>query len=343
MSVYEIDPLGDARWSEFVQQHPRASVFHSTGWLDALKRTYGYRPFVLTTSAADEALGNGVALCAIKSVLGNRLVSLPFSDHCEPLVDRPEDADAITSFLAHGIQRRSWRSFELRPRFSVSQLPSGLRPTHQYAFHHCDLALALDEVFARFHASCVRRAIRRAEREGMEYEGGASPRLIESFFGLMQATRRRHGLVPQPIAWFRNLAASLSGAMQIHVASLAGDPVAGIVTLRFRRTLVYKYGASDAQFHRSGGIPFLFWRAIVDAHRKGVEELDLGRSDASHHGLIAFKERLGAQRSTLTYYRQPFRKGREGAWQPRAARWLLERLPDPALTLAGRLLYKHFA
>jgi len=65
---------------------PRASVFHSRGWLEALKRTYGYEPIVLTTTP-DGPLSNGLVLCRVKTWLSRRLVSLPFSDHCDPLLN----------------------------------------------------------------------------------------------------------------------------------------------------------------------------------------------------------------------------------------------------------------
>ena len=42
--------LSDSRWDELVSRHPRASVFHERGWLEALVRTYGYEPFVLTST-----------------------------------------------------------------------------------------------------------------------------------------------------------------------------------------------------------------------------------------------------------------------------------------------------
>ena len=91
MGVYEIDPLCDPRWPEFLQNNPRASVFHTPGWLRALKRTYGYEPVVYTTTPATVELTNGWVFCRVFSWLtGRRLVSLPFSDHCEPLVDKPE-------------------------------------------------------------------------------------------------------------------------------------------------------------------------------------------------------------------------------------------------------------
>ncbi len=48
MTVYTLNPLEDPRWAEFLQRHPRASVYHTPGWLEALHRTYGYEPIVYT-------------------------------------------------------------------------------------------------------------------------------------------------------------------------------------------------------------------------------------------------------------------------------------------------------
>ena len=83
-------------------------------------------------------------------------------------------------------------------------------------------------------------------------------------------TRRRHGLPPQPLAWFRNLVACLGDRVSIHVASKDGQPIASILTLSFKKTMFYKYGGSDAAHHRLGGMPFLFWRLIQDAQRARV-------------------------------------------------------------------------
>jgi len=133
------------------------------------------------------------------------------------------------------------------------------------------------------------------------------------------------------------------------VASKDGLPVASILTLSFKKTMVYKYGGSEAAHHALGGMPFLFWRAIHEAQAKGIEELDLGRSDLDQPGLVAFKDHLGANRSELTYYFLPERRvGRARGGMlvhdspfSRAARRVVRHLPDAALDLTGRLLYKH--
>src|SRR5262245_55854362 len=108
--VYALDPLSDARWTDLVERHPLASVFHSRGWLAALKRAYGYDPIALTTTERGP-LENGLALCRIRTLMSGRLVSLPFSDHCDLLMDRPDDLSAMLGYLVGEIaQQRHWSS-----------------------------------------------------------------------------------------------------------------------------------------------------------------------------------------------------------------------------------------
>ena len=80
-----------------------------------------------------------------------------------------------------------------------------------------------------------------------------------------------------------------------------------------------------------------------DAQARGFVELDLGRSDVDQAGLITFKDHLGATRSTLTYYHYPPRQNdaKRTDFLSRAAGRALAHLPDAALDLAGRLLYRY--
>jgi CelD/BcsL family acetyltransferase involved in cellulose biosynthesis len=338
-SVHVLDPLRDGRWDDLLARDARASVFHSRGWLEALHRTYGYEPVVITTTSSGP-LANGLALCRVRTLTSRRLVSLPFSDHCEPLVQQPGDLHAMLGFLADEMRRGPWTSLELRPRCSA---PAGLGTNASFCLHTLDLTPPLARIFDGFHHSCVRRAIRRAAREGLAYEVGASARQIRDFYGLLRLARRRHGLPPQPLSWFRNLVSAVGDSLRIHLATFHGTPVAGILTLSFNQTMVYKYGGSDARFHRLGSVPFVFWQAIQQAKAQGIEQLDLGRSAFDQVGLLAFKDHLGAARAALTYYRSP--EPRPGSAHAGRLQWLARRvvphMPDAALDFAGRLFYRH--
>ena len=99
-AVCRIQPLQDPRWAELVNRHPRSSVFHTVAWLEALHRTYGYQPVVYTTCPPGVALEDGLVFCRVTSWLtGRRLVSLPFSDHCDPLLNNSADANMFISEL----------------------------------------------------------------------------------------------------------------------------------------------------------------------------------------------------------------------------------------------------
>jgi hypothetical protein len=341
MRVYKVDPIADRRWESFLQKKRGASIFHTPEWLTALRDTHGYEPLVLTTSSPTAEITNGVVFCKISSWFwGNRLVSLPFSDHCTPLLEGPQDLASVLSYSQQNLGGENWDSFEIRSE--AGTLPETLQKAKFFVLHKLDLRPSLNVLFQNLHDDCVKRKIRRAGREGLTYEKGRTDSLLAKFYILLVQTRRRHGLPPQPLAWFRNLITCLGPKLKIRVASKNGDPVASILTIRYKDVLVYKYGCSDQNFKRLGGLQLLLWRAIEEAKQDNLSELDMGRSDCDNLGLIAFKDRWGAARSTLVYQKYPAER-HQRFWSPNPdiAKYVFAHMPDSWLVAAGRVLYKH--
>ena len=346
MSVYELNPLEDPRWPRLIQRHPEASIFHSVGWLEALRRTYGYKPVAYTTTPPGHELTDGIVFCGIKSWLsGCRLVSLPFSDHCQPLVDGPENATQLLNRLKQTQDRERWKYIELRLLSADSPFAAdrGICGGESYSLQVVDLRPDIDTLFRRFHKSCVQRKIQRAEREHLTYEEGRSEALLRKFYSLLILTRRRHGIPPQPLAWFRNIIASLEDRIIIRVASKGDRPIASIVTITHKDAMVYKYGCSDTRFNNLGGTALIFWKAIQDAKRNGAVKFDFGRSELTNHGLIGFKENWGAVSLPLNYLRLSTESARRphSLWTARMARNLFSKMPNSLLTVTGKLLYRH--
>ena len=343
MSVYQLNPLHDPRWPRFLDRHPDSSVFHSTGWLEALRRTYGYEPVAFTTSPPTQELGNGLVFCKIQSWLsGGRLVSLPFSDHCQPLADGQSFTEVL-DWLNTSRSLRHWKYVELRPLSDSDTFRSDLVNSGSFSIQTLDLRPDLDVLFRNFHKSCAQRKIHRAEREGLAYQEGRSETQLAQFYELMLLTRRRHGLPPQPLVWFRNLLRSLGTDMLIRIASKDGQPIASMITVQFKDVLVYKYGCSDSRFNNLGGNSLLFWNAIQHAKRAGHRKFDLGRSETDNHGLISFKENWGATSVPLHYYRQPAQQPAPliSGWRGRFAKSVFSIMPNSVLSATGRLLYRH--
>ncbi|MGA7446078.1 MAG: GNAT family N-acetyltransferase [Terriglobales bacterium] len=343
MKIYVVDPLADARWDELVAQHPKASVFHKRGWLEALQLSYGYDPFVLTSAAPGEAMKDGLVFCRVSSwATGTRGVSLPFADHCDPLVNSTDEVLRFWEWLQAEQSRQGWKFVEFRPLSPFQQVNYGTQPSSSYCFHELDIQPRLEDIFNRMHRNCIQRKIRRADREGLSYEVGRSSELLDAFYELVLITRRRLGILPQPRSWFRNLLKCLGDDLEIRLARKDGTPIASILTLRHRRSVIYKYGCSNERFHKLGGMPFLFWRLIEESKAWGAETIDFGRTDFRHDGLITFKDRFGARKRTLTYYRYPGCQNQSAQkWVSETARRMVSILPDSICGPAGRLLYRH--
>src|SRR5436309_10037116 len=139
MTVYELDPLGDPRWTALVESHPLSSIFHTREWLNALRQTYNYRLRAFTTSAPGRVLSNGIVFCQVNSWLtGSRLVSLPFSDHCDPLVESTGDLEVLLS----AVRKEAAGPFthaEIRPRSIPIEPQFNFKPWSQYHLHMLDL------------------------------------------------------------------------------------------------------------------------------------------------------------------------------------------------------------
>ena len=350
MDIHRIDPTQDERWEQFLQAHPAASLFHSSAWLKALHATYGYPPLVFTTSAPGRLITNGIPFCRIQSwITGSRLVSVPFSDHCQALVDAQETRESTLELLPSLLEQEHCEYLELRSRTPDSAWLHrvGFAQSASFIHHTLDLRPSLSVLFDRSHKSCFQRKITRAEREGLTYKEGSNDELLQQFYSLQIVTRRRHGLPPQPIAWFRNLRDLLGDTLKIRVASKNGRPIASIVTVRYKDTLVYKYGCSEMVFHRFGPMPFLFWQTIQRAKEEGTAQFDLGRSDTGQAGLIAFKDHMGAMATPLNYYRYPASAAKPSGlsrfMQCPEISAVSAHFPAILLRAASNVLYRHLA
>jgi hypothetical protein len=88
----------------------------------------------------------------------------------------------------------------------------------------------------------------------------------------------------------------------------------------------------------------LLWRAIQEAKESCLQEFDLGRSEPSDEGLIVFKDRLGATRNIVSYFRYPtgLNHGSSIVSLCKDSKGLFSFLPNCLVANGGRLLYRHF-
>jgi len=154
-----------------------------------LASTYGYQPIVLTSAPAGKQLTDGIVFCEVKSwITGIRLVSLPFADHCEPLLNEIGDSFELTEWMRAECRRHHWKYIELRPLSWGARSNGPLVASQSFWFHTLNLAPSLEQIFGDLHKDSIQRRIRRAEREQLSYETGCSEPVLNDFYRLIVIT-----------------------------------------------------------------------------------------------------------------------------------------------------------
>jgi CelD/BcsL family acetyltransferase involved in cellulose biosynthesis len=335
--VITLDPIADARWAELVDRAPDATIFHHPAWLRLLRDTYRYELTACCVDGGDGTLAAGLPIAHVSSrITGRRMVALPFSDLCPPLVATPEAGPALVGALDE-LRRRRGVALEVRGALE------GAQPGER--FHHHLLALEpdVDAVVRRFAKPQAARGVRRAVREGLEAELRTDAAALRSFYALHTGTRRRLGVPTQPRRFILALETLFDEGLGFVLLVRRGDrPVAAAVFLVFGDVLTYKYGASDERFLSARPNNLLFMEAIRWGCAHGMRTLDFGRTHWNQDGLRSFKLAWGAEERELRYHRLG------GAQAPaRGApleRWLavaIRRSPPLAGRVIGEVLYRH--
>jgi len=338
-----LNPLENPNWDALLTSRPDFSFFHGTAWAKVLADTYGYVPHYFYTGDAT-APGTVLPLMEVDSWLtGRRGVALPFTDECAPLgAGRESFGKMFAAAVAFG-KTRGWKYIELRGGGEYSEGPASV------SFYGHGLDLVTDErlMFEKMDGS-ARKAVRKAEHEGVTVEVTQSLEAVREFYRLQCLTRKRHGLPPQPWAFFVNIHRHIMSQNlgMVAVASHAGRKIAASVYFFLGGRAIYKYGASDFGQQQLRGPNLVMWEAMKWLARQGANRLNLGKTSLANEGLRRFKLNLGAHEERVGYVKFDLRHERFVTESDGVEGWhntVFRAMPVFASRAAGSLLYRHWA
>jgi CelD/BcsL family acetyltransferase involved in cellulose biosynthesis len=339
-----VNPAALPDWDEALALDPNGSFFQSAAWAKVLNDTYGYAPQYF-------AIREGGKICSLLPLMevdswltGRRAISLPFTDDCEPVC---ADAAAFRLLFDKAKelgQARRWKYIELRGgREWLGDAPASL----SFHGHELDLTGNESELFSRVDSS-VRRAIRKAEKAGVTLEIEHTLEAVRIFYRLLCLTRKKHGLPPQPFAFFRNIHQHVisRGLGRVILARFEGRPIAAGIYFGMGQRAIYKFGASDetAQQHRGNNL--VMWMAIQWHARNGFKTLHLGRTSIGNEGLRRFKLGWGAVEKPIEYVKYDLSKGQFVTDADQSSGWhtrFFNQAPIGLSRLIGRVIYRHWA
>lgn len=350
MKINVIDPSQDSRWDEFVENHPLGCIFHHSAWKEVIGNTFPQViPFYLIAENAGGRIKGGIPLFLVKSwITGTRLVSLPFSLYCDPLVD---SQDVFELLLQGVLSKRSelGASFvALRTRFADNLFKeSNFKEFRGYKNHTLGLEADVETLKKTFDRTCVRQRINRAEKSNLTVIEASSEDDIRIFYELHCLTRKKYGVPPQPYGFFKNMWEILHSRdmFSVLIAKYDTEPVSALLFLKYKQRIHAEYmGTNDAFLKYSPNI-LLFWRAIQAAKEENYGFFDFGGSHISSQELITFKKRWGTVEEDIVHYYFPEVKGPSGDLESNIKHRILQsaskKMPELLFKWTGAFLYRH--
>ncbi len=303
------DGGGDREWDAFVDRVPGGHHVQSSLWGE-VKRTVGWDTARVVVSED----GKIVAGCQVLlRRMGPFVVGYVTRG---PLAATQAALDVAFDGLDHLVRRRRLLYVKVQPATGPDR---AARALEQRCFVASGLAagptatvlVELDrspgEVLAAMRAG-VRSNIRKAERKGVALRLGDATDL-PLFFRMVDATSRRQGFPPYPLAYYEAIwrLFSAEGRAALVVAEHVGTPVSALLLVGYCDTVTYKMGGWSGE--RSGIHPneAAHWAGMTWAREQGYRFYDLEGIDRRlAESLVQGKDVPRADRPNVDHFKLGF-------------------------------------
>jgi lipid II:glycine glycyltransferase (peptidoglycan interpeptide bridge formation enzyme) len=332
---------------QYVDDHAGGSPFHLASWMNVLIDTYSFRPHCIISRNNAGKIQGLLPFVWQRGICGGRkLCALPFSDFCGPLADAEEataeiaeQLDILKGLFKGGVEVRN----------AVDKKSDYISRTY-FRHHFIPLPHEMRDAIRTFNKRSVQYSIRKAEKAGVVVREENNEEGIRQFERLNSLTRRKHGMPPQPhrlfVAIYNRMVAN--GRGHVLLGFYKDTAIAGVLLLRTKGTVVYKYSASDPKILTLLAPNHLItWRAIELSRKLGAKVFDFGRTELNNAGLLRFKEMWSTKQEDLPYSYYPAPSGALHIYQNSRLTdfgkniWRL--LPIPIASRIGGLIYKYLS
>jgi CelD/BcsL family acetyltransferase involved in cellulose biosynthesis len=345
LEAERIDPIADPAWPAFLAGCDAAEIYHSPQWLELIRAQYGYEFSAHVIRGADGTIEAGLPVARVESfITGKRLVGVPFSDTCPPLLARDADSGAGAALGAALAAASEREGLPLSVHGPLEGVPEDcLAP--QYVRHELALDTDIEKLEAAYSKKRAVREFRKGKKAGLTFEVGRDRRALDQFYALHLLTRRKLGVPIQPKRFIRRFERLFEEGHGFVGLIRDGDTaLAAAVFLIYNGTITYKYGASDPAALDKRPNHLRQAEAIAWGCLHGLKRYDFGRTDLDNEGLRSFKTAWGATEIPLpyTYLGQPLPTEEQPGAKERLTEKVIQRSPAFVARAAGELLYRHY-
>ena len=352
MEVVVIDGVWEESWDKMINEHPLGSVFQHSSFKRVIIHTFSHtKPYYIALIDRKGDITAGIPLFLVRSRLtGNRLVSLPFVYYSDPLIKSKGEYDQLFARISEIFMREKASYLEIKTRSSAPLLNkvSNMVPVFCHKAHLLNLTESIDDIWGKFHRTCIKQKIRRAKSGDITIRSAISQEDIVSFWRLLVRTRKRLGLPPNNCDYFKNIWKYLGflNLTDFLIAEKEGKIIGGLNIFKFKDTIYLGHIASDVRFQASGLDQFLVWKAINIGVQGSYKLLDMGKTFAFSSGLATYKKRWGAVEQEAPSFYYPCQRGiashnNEKRKSYKIMSFVWQNIPDRLSRIVGRFVYRH--
>jgi len=280
-------------WDAYVDAHPSGTLFHLSGWKQAVERTFGHTPLYLCLERAG-ALAGVLPLFVVSTLKGRALVSVPYAVYGGILAD---DAAAEAELLAAAqalAGERHAKYVEMRTQAANS-----------LALPENDLYVTFIRELPANPADClalIPRKSRAAVRNGRT-KFGVRSEFSDDFkrlYELYALNVRRLGSPTIPFRFLKELRQAYAGRIDVQNTLFEGQVVASVLNFYYRGTVVPYYSGCDENYFFTQCNNVMYCDLMEAAVERGFKRFDFGRS-RREAGPYQFKINMGFVPQPLHY------------------------------------------
>ncbi|HEX4412603.1 MAG TPA: GNAT family N-acetyltransferase [Lacipirellulaceae bacterium] len=303
-------------WDQYVDQHPKGSVFHSSEMVRAFQHTRGHQPIAiasLNTAGAVAAILVSVRVQTLPGPMGRLSSRAVF--YAEPLCnDHPDNMNALAQLVARHDEKmsRSVLFAEVRPLFAAGGERIVLERAGytylDYLNYLNDVTRPIKEMWSKLHKG-AQYSIRQCEKRGLVVREVPAETAVDQLFPLLKLSYSHSGvpLVDRSLFDGTVLAGGPRGIVKFFAVYEGDEPVAMDVLLTFKRQVYLWYGGVSRSCEGSP-CSLLRWQELKWAHEQGYAVCDSGGAGWPDipYGVRDFKRKFGGDLVQFGRYRKVF-------------------------------------
>lgn len=283
---------------EFVDAKPDATFFHQLAWRDAVENTFGHTPLYLMARREGRVVGV-LPLFQIESLIAGRmLVSMPYATYGGIIAEDSAACDAILTHAESLIESKGARLLELRSIRAVDRNAS-VHATHATFVRPLPSDMREFETYLPRKARAAARKAAEQSALSVEFDAARLP----DVWRLYARSMRRLGSPNYPLRFFEKIVSAARGRCIVQLVRCAGRPVAGLVSLLHRRTVMPYFVGLDERVEIYGLSHYLYRESMRWGVENGFATYDFGRSRIDNAGPFEFKRLCGFEPTLLEYQR----------------------------------------